>query len=74
MKKQQWIDLVAASARLRIPWGTAYRWVLTGRLIGERRETRWFVDPESVRRVELERRRHPEPVATIRPKATAVER
>ncbi len=42
------IDLAGAAARLRLPYHTAYKFVLTGRLEGGRRNGRWFVTVESV--------------------------
>jgi predicted site-specific integrase-resolvase len=62
--KSVWLDLVTASARLRVPWHTAHRWVLIGRLQGERRGNRWFVAERSVRKVELDRQgAKPEPAS-----------
>lgn len=46
------VDLVSAAARLRVSWHKAYRYVLTGRLKGERREGRWFVDADSLNGLE----------------------
>ncbi len=48
MEAKAELDLVAAAARLRVPWHTAHRWVLTGRLEGRRRKGRWFVTKASV--------------------------
>ena len=45
------IDLVAAAQRLGVPYNTAHRWALIGRLDAERREGRWAVTPESIDRV-----------------------
>jgi hypothetical protein len=42
------IDLAAACAALKIPWHVGYRWVLVGRLKGERRAGRWFVTEQSL--------------------------
>lgn len=47
------IDLVAAAARLKVPWHTAHRFVLTGLLDGKRHGGRWFVTVASVERLEL---------------------
>lgn len=49
------MDLVGACARLRQPYHTVHRWVLTGRLKGERRDGRWFVDRDDVERLVRER-------------------
>lgn len=45
---EQEITLVAAAARLHVPWHTAHRWVLTGVLTGDQRDGRWYVSTESV--------------------------
>ncbi len=42
--------LVAAAARLRVPWHTAHRWVLTGVITGCQRGGRWYVEKKSVER------------------------
>lgn len=49
------VDLVEAAARLKVPWHTAHRWVLTGHLQGERREGRWKVDAADLERLVRER-------------------
>ena len=61
------IDLVSAAARLRVPWHKAYRYVLTGRLTGERRDGRWFVDLASIDRLEREKKDGPFSQATGEP-------
>ncbi len=48
------VDLVEAAARLRVPWHTAHRLVLTGRLEGERRNGRWRVVVASILKYELQ--------------------
>ena len=58
MKEQT--DLVEASARLRVSYHTAHRWVLTGKLKGQRRDGRWFVDLRSLEKLERERATRPE--------------
>ena len=59
------IDLVDASARLRVPYHTAHRWALVGKLDGERRDGRWTVSVSSLERLERQR-------AASRPEALAV--
>ena len=54
------MDLVEAAARLRVPWHTAHRLVLTGQLMGERRNGRWYVDTADLERLEHERKREQE--------------
>ena len=58
------VDLVQAAARLCVPYGKAYRLVLTGALKGERQDGKWFVYREDLRRLlkEQENDRVPEPV------------
>lgn len=51
----QMIGLGEAAARLHIPYQDAHRLLLTGKLTGQKRKGRWFVDIESVKRMELER-------------------
>ena len=50
MNDQREIDLVAASARMKVPWHTAHRYVLTGVLKGTRRNGRWWVDLDDLKR------------------------
>ncbi len=45
------MPLVDAAARLRIPYHTAHRYALTGRLTAVRRNGRWSVDRASVTRL-----------------------
>lgn len=42
------VTLIQAAVRLRVPWHTAHRWVLTGELDGEQKNGRWFVRADSV--------------------------
>jgi hypothetical protein len=49
------VDLVEAAARLRVPYHTAHRLVLTGRLNGRRLNGRWAVDPVDLDRLVGER-------------------
>lgn len=49
------LPLPDAAMRLKAPYPVAMRLLLTGRLEGERRGSRWFVTAESVQR-ELDRR------------------
>ena len=49
------IGLAEAAVRLRVPYQDAHRLLLTGKLNGQKRNGRWFVDMESVKRIELER-------------------
>ena len=55
MKQEAELDLVEAAARLRVPWHKAHRWVLIGKLKGERRDGRWKVDPADLQRLMSER-------------------
>ncbi len=56
MLPDRWTEMIEAAAMLRVPYHTAYRWVLTGRLKGERREGHWFVEAEDLARLLEERR------------------
>ncbi len=49
------VDLVEAAARLRVPWHTAHRLVLTGKLKGWRDGGWWYVDPGDLGRLLEER-------------------
>jgi hypothetical protein len=52
------IPLSVAAHRLKWPWSRAFNAVLTGRLVAERRGSRWFVNAESLARLErVERER-----------------
>ena len=53
---QSEMTLVAGAARLRVPWHTAYRWVLTGTLRGRQKGARWYVDSDDVERLRRQRR------------------
>ncbi len=44
MLPDRWTEMIEAAARLRVPYHTCYRWVLTGKLKGERRDGHWFVE------------------------------
>lgn len=48
------VDLVTAAMELSVAWHVAHRWVLTHRLTGERRGSRWWVTRESVERLRVE--------------------
>ena len=54
MERECEMDLVEAAARLRIPWHKAHRWVLIGKLKGERRDGRWKVDAADLERLVAE--------------------
>ena len=49
------VDLVEAAAQLRVSWHTAHRWVLIGRLKGERKNGRWKVNAADLERLITER-------------------
>ncbi len=53
------VDLVEAARRLRVAYHVAHRLVLTGRLKGDRKNGRWKVDSEDLRRLEGEREEEP---------------
>lgn len=53
------VDLVEAARRLRVAYHVALRLVLTGRLTGDRKNGRWKVDSEDLRRLEGERKEEP---------------
>lgn len=55
MRDAKLVELVEAAARLRVPYHTAHRWVLTGVLIGNRVDGRWFVLRDDLERLERER-------------------
>jgi hypothetical protein len=55
MRSVRELDLPLAAARLRIPWHAAHRLVLTGKLRGERRDGRWFVDAVDLERLIAQR-------------------
>lgn len=50
------VDLVQAATRLCVPYGKAYRMVLTGALKGERQDGRWLVYREDLDRLLKERK------------------
>lgn len=50
------VTLVEAAHRLAVPWHTAYRFALVGRLEGKKTGSRWRVTEESVKRVAKELR------------------
>jgi hypothetical protein len=52
MSKRSEISLTDAAQRLGISWGRAWRLILTGKLAGEKREGRWFVNELSVAEME----------------------
>jgi len=54
------IELVLGAARLRVPYHTAHRWVLTGALKGERVAGRWYVDAADLQRLVADRRQRPD--------------
>lgn len=56
MLPDRWTEMIEAAAKLRVPYHTCYRWVLTGRLKGERRDGHWFVEAEDLVRLLAERR------------------
>ena len=49
--EERWMQLVDAAALLRVPYHTAHRWALIGRLTAVRRDGRWSVDRASVTRL-----------------------
>ena len=49
------VELVDAAARLRVPYHTAHRWVLIGRLKGARVNGAWTVDATDLDRLIRER-------------------
>ncbi len=49
-----WVELVIAAARLAVPYHTAHRWALTGRLTAVRRDGRWWVDRATVTKLARE--------------------
>ena len=51
------MTLVEAAARLRVPWHTAYKWVLTGTLRGRQMGGRWFVSRQDVEELARSRER-----------------
>ncbi len=53
--QDQMMGLAEAAARLHIPYQDAHRLLLTGKLDGQKQKGRWFVNIESVKRIELER-------------------
>ncbi len=64
--QDQMIGLAEAAARLHVPYQDAHRLLLTGKLNGQKQKGRWFVDIESVKRMELERRSVAHPDGPIR--------
>lgn len=57
------MELVDAAARLKVPYHLAHRWVLIGRLAGERRRGRWFVECRSVEVIAIELSKETVPAA-----------
>lgn len=51
MTEQFEITLSDAAQRLGMSWGRAWRLVLTGKLLGTKREGRWVVSERSVTRL-----------------------
>jgi hypothetical protein len=49
------VELVDAAAKLRVPYHTAHRWVLVGRLKGARVDGAWSVDAADLDRLIRER-------------------
>ena len=45
------VDLVEAAVQLRVTYQKVYRLVISGRLKGERRDGRWFVDSADLDRL-----------------------
>jgi len=45
---EKWVALAEGAMRLRMPYQDAHRQLLTGRLKGERRGSRWYVTVQSV--------------------------
>ena len=56
---EETVDLVEAAARLRISYHLAHKYVLIGRLKGQRVAGRWRVDLKDLVRVEHEQVRCP---------------
>jgi hypothetical protein len=50
MAKTYNVPLPEAAHRLEIPWAQAWRWVLTGKLDGEKRRGRWYVAEASIQK------------------------
>ena len=51
----QRIDLIEAARLLAVPYSTAHRFALVGKLKAERVDGRWRVDAQSVERILRER-------------------
>jgi len=45
---KQYIPLALAAQRLGVPWGTAHRYVLTGKLTGHFIAGRWQIEQDSL--------------------------
>ncbi len=55
MNQTREVDLIEAAVQLQVSWHTVHRFVLTGRLKGERRDGRWKVDAADLERLVTER-------------------
>ena len=53
--RQAMMSLPQAGARLSMTWSQTYNAILRGKLRGEQREGRWFVDVGSVESLERDR-------------------
>lgn len=53
--KQEQVRLVEAAVKLELSYNQTLRWILLGRLKGEQRDGRWFVDAVDLERVRGER-------------------
>ncbi len=51
------VPLVEAAVKLGASYNQTLRWVILGRLKGERRDGRWFVSAADVERLRAERER-----------------
>lgn len=49
------VSLVDAAVKLRASYNQTLRWVMVGRLTGERRDGRWFVNAADLERLRRER-------------------
>lgn len=52
--KEMMIGLAEAALELRVPYQDAHRLLLTGRITGEKRGSRWFVRLSDVNKVKAE--------------------
>lgn len=53
--KSEEVHLVEAAVKLGASYNQTLRWVLVGRLKGERRDGRWYVDAADLNRLHAER-------------------